>query len=279
MLVNRIVDALTSTGMRVIVLQGNHDYLLDGRPFFAFLNEIEGVSFIHEPGRIGDWVFLPHSRKVPLPGLSLIDSSVTHCFMHQTVSGAVSSNGQRMEGELSDKLLPRPHTCKYYSGDIHVPQYCGHVEYIGSPYPVHFGDKYSPRMIVLEDEEDTVDIPWEGIKRATVVIEGTDDLDDDLGHLKHEDQVKVRLRLHASELAEWHEHKRAVQVWCDKHGVRLMAVELLKPAVRRQLVDHDAPPRRLLVSREDVLDRYAKQMATPAEALEVARMFLRRSEA
>lgn len=277
LLVNRIVDTLTGAGMQVIVLQGNHDYQLLGHPFFAFLNGIPGMTFVTEPTRIGDWVFLPHSRKTPLPGLDMIDSTVTHCFMHQTVNGATASNGQRMDGEITSKGLPRPHTCKYYSGDIHVPQFCGHVEYIGSPYPVHFGDTYKPRMIVMLDEEDTVDIAWQGIRRETADIDDVRDLDD-LG-LEHDDQLKVRLRLSAAETPEWHAHKQAVQQWCDRRGVRLASIELVPQKVRKQLVE----PGTAVATRRDVsplavLKRYAGSRGMDDEALSVGARIIKGAE-
>lgn len=275
-LVNRIVSALTSTRMQVIVLQGNHDYLLLGHPFFAFLNDIPGITFVTEPTRIDDWVFLPHSRKTPLPGLELVDSSVTHCFMHQTVNGATASNGQRMDGEITSKGLPRPHTCKYYSGDIHVPQYCGHVEYIGSPYPVHFGDTYSPRMIVMLDEEDTVDIKWQGIKRETADIDSAEDLD--ALELEHDDQLKVRLRLSAAETPEWHAHKQAVQQWCDRRGVRLMSIELVPRKVRKQLVEPGAEIAHRDVSPLAVLKRYALSRGMDDEALALGERIIKGAE-
>lgn len=273
-LVNRIVDALTGTGMQTIILQGNHDYLLLGHPFFEFLNSIPGVQFITKPTRIDNWVFLPHSRKTPLPGLDLIDSSVSHCFMHQTVNGATASNGQRMEGEITSKGLPRPSTCKYYSGDIHVPQFCGHVEYVGSPYPVHFGDAYKPRMIVLEDEEDTIVVPWRGIRREVADIDAASDLDKH--DLEHNDQLKVRLHLSRAEAAEWHVHKEAVQVWCDKRGVRLSSIELQLPPVRRQLIEHDAPQARD-VAPLSVLQRYASSRGIDEEVLAIGSSIIRKA--
>jgi len=265
-LVNRVVDALASTGMRVVILQGNHDYLLLGHPFFGFLSKIDGITFVTQPTRIGDWVFLPHSRKTPLPGLSLVDGTVTHCFMHQTFSGAMTSNGQEMEGELSTGDLPHTRTCTYYSGDIHVPQKLGHVEYVGSPYPVHFGDTYKPRFIVMKDAEETVNVRWRGIRRETVSVVSADKLD--ALDLKQGDQLKVRLSLSRSQATEWHEHKEAVQRWCDRLGLRLVGIELKLPPVRRQLITGDRGPAQD-VAPMSVLSRYANGRDLDDRVLEV----------
>lgn len=280
-LVNSIVDALASfarEGCEVIVLQGNHDYLLLGHPFFAFLNQIEGMRFISTPRRVGEWVFLPHSRLLPLPGLQLIDHNTTHCFMHQTVHGALASNGQRMEGELKARQLPMLHSCTYYSGDIHVPQVCGAVHYIGSPYPVHFGDSYNPRVLVLTDAGGKAkEHHWQGLRRVVAQVGSAEELRG--SGAREGDQLKVRLALSRQDMPEWHERKREVQAWCDRRGVRLMSVELLRPATRKQIRDDDtkAP----LVDRVDaaplsVLHRYVKDRGLAPQVADAGREIVRK---
>lgn len=257
-LVNSIVESLASfadSGCEVIVLQGNHDYLLAGNPFFEFLNQIDKVQFVSKPCALGPWVFIPHSRVLPLPGLELISASTTHCFMHQTLSGAKASNGQQMQGELTSKQLPHRSTCKYYSGDIHVPQFCGDVEYVGSPYPVHFGDTFKPRVLVLEDEEDVLVRDWEGLRRVTTMVSSADELSN---WARKGDQLKVRLALSRQDMPEWHERKREVQAWCDRRGVKLVSVELQQPSIRKQLRDDPQPARHVDASPAAVLARYVK---------------------
>lgn len=236
-LVNRVVACVQRVAQRahVVIVKGNHDYLIPQQPFFQFLRELERVVYVNAPMSIGEWCFIPHSRELPLPGLNLITASHRYCFLHQTFKGAVASNGEAMQGELSVTGLPHKDTCTYLSGDIHVPQWVGRVvEYVGSPYPVHFGDRFTGRMVWIEGPRRRgPDIMWEGARRHVVEVADAKDLP--LNLLKQHDQVKVRVSAGAS-LEDWHALQRDVQAWCDRHGARLAHVELLKAAVRRQLL-------------------------------------------
>lgn len=276
-LVNRIVGEVTrmlATFERVIILKGNHDYLNKESPFFEFLSAIKGVHFVVQPTRIGRWLFLPHSREVPLPGLDLVDSSITHCFLHQTVAGAIASNGQEMEGELPSTKFRHADTCQYMSGDIHVPQRCGVVEYVGSPYPVHFGDAYRARFLVLlgPGRSDIKQYFWDGLTRHTVTIKHPKEL----AQLDIGDQLKVRLALSQADLADWHEMKREVQRLCDLQGVRLVSCELVRPATRRQLLSQGVSMHeRRTITHSEVLERYCAARKVDGKTAEVGEEILR----
>jgi hypothetical protein len=177
----------------------------------------------------------------------------------------MASNGQRMEGELRSRL-PMADSCKYFSGDIHVPQVCGDVEYIGSPYPVHFGDTYTPRVLVLLDEDEMTQYEWQGLSRVTAQVGGFNELP---LHVRPGDQLKVRLALSRQDMPEWHERKREVQAWCDRKGVHLMSVELLRPAVRKQLRDDAVPQQRADVAPPAVLRRYVKDRGIAPQVADV----------
>lgn len=276
-LVNRVATNFARLRFdETVVLRGNHDYLQKEHTFFGFLSELENVQFVVEPLRRDDWVFVPHSRDVPLPGLGLVDGTVTHCFLHQTFSGAVASNGQTMEGE-GTTALPHPQTCAYWSGDIHVPQ-CVRVgdavvEYVGSPHPVHFGDRYKPRVVLLADEFHHQSIAQEGHPaRASVKIAGPEDVAG-LG-LGHDDQVKIEVALHASDMPRWAEIQREVQHECDKRGIRLHALTLKAPARRRQLIGPDGGGVRPSADARSVLDRYADDRGLHRAFVETGKEFL-----
>jgi hypothetical protein len=132
-LVNRLTNSIDSLAdvMNVYILKGNHDYLNEDWPFFDFLGRLDGVKFLVNPLslKVGNepahWVFIPHTRDKVLHGIRLVQPTTRYCFMHHTVKGAIASNGMRMEDEGPGIRWPHVDTCKYYSGDIHVPQRVG----------------------------------------------------------------------------------------------------------------------------------------------------------
>lgn len=254
-LVNRIVTNLRSLKVPVVINMGNHDYELAAHPFFRFLNEVDDLLFVTAPTRLGDWVILPYSKERPLPGLDLVDRSTTHCLLHQTFDGARASNGQTMASKLLADALPHARTCRYLSGDIHVPQMLGGVEYVGSPYHVHFGDRFSPSLMLIRSPRvKPVRHTWEGLHRFSTTIDSVKQLDE--LDVRKGDQLKVRLQLSRADLPDWNKHKQDVQGWCDRHGATLCAVELIQPKARRQLAEKREAGVRS-ASFEVVLERYA----------------------
>lgn len=233
-LVNNVVRHLTvlSWLFDVRILMGNHDYLKGGHAYFQFLNELPRVRFFTKPTDTGDegemCLWLPHSKN---PGADWKTIDMTHfryIFMHQTIKGAKASNGQLMDGESLPDLS---NLGKIYSGDIHVPQVIGPIEYVGSPYHVHFGDRFRPRCILLREDGSTKDLRFPTINRITVDVESVADLASERLHAG--DQVKVRAHLQRSELHDWLAIRRALakvleekQVSC--HGIELIAPKLIQ---------------------------------------------------
>lgn len=277
-LVNRLVAAIAriARNATVLILKGNHDYLLPQHPFFSFLSCIEGVVYVDDPLTYGEWALIPHSRTTPLPGLKDVTSAHTYCFLHQTFKGAVASNGEEMQGELATNMLPHTDTCTYLSGDIHVPQTVGRVvEYVGSPYPVHFGDRFTGRMLWLKaPKRRGPDIPWRGPRRHVVEIASTNDLPADL--VRQHDQLKVRVSSDAT-LSDWHALQRDVQAWCDKRGVRLAHVELVRASARRQLLlpDDADQAAHAQASPENAFLRYCARTGVEGSVAEVGIELLR----
>lgn len=277
-LVNRVVSCVRRLAheAHVVIVKGNHDYLIPHQPFFHFLKELDRVVYVNTPTSLGDWCFIPHSRDLPLPGLNLVTAQHRYCFLHQTFKGAVASNGEAMQGELSVTALPHSDTCTYLSGDIHVPQTVGRVvEYVGSPYPVHFGDRFTGRMLwIKEARRRGPDITWDGPRRHVIEVADAKDLPTSL--LKHRDQVKVRVVAGAS-LEDWHALQRSIQSWCDKHGARLAHVELMKAAVRRQLLleQDEGGAGRAQANPEGALLRYCERMGVDPFVAEAGIVLLR----
>src|SRR5487761_1958728 len=203
-LVNRLVSELVNLSLYVdelIILCGNHDYLKSGEPYFQFLDRFERIRFISAPTELEGALFLPHTKTPKTDWAEFDFKEYDFVFLHQTVTGAIASNGQVMDGELDSKFISKPSTLSIYSGDIHVPQVIGDVEYIGSPYPVHFGDTFSPRLLFIDSNGSCRDLVFDSIKRFTVNITHPDEL---LKlKLKTGDQVKVRVVMSSENKHNW----------------------------------------------------------------------------
>jgi hypothetical protein len=174
-LVNQVVCEMNLLALEVeemIVLMGNHDYLKAGYPpFFAFMQALPNVTMAYKPTESLDGgvsaFFLPHTRNPAKDWKGLDLSHYNYVFMHQTIKGSISSNGTAMEGE---ELPDLSKAGKIYSGDIHVPQVIGPIEYVGSPYHVHFGDRFKARCIVIDRMQRKKDIFFESPERLGLKV-------------------------------------------------------------------------------------------------------------
>lgn len=264
-LVNRTVQAIKSLPVeRIIILAGNHDWLKAGQEFFRFLNVLPNVEFITKPTEDTEFsgplcYFLPYS-KAPAKDWGGQDfSHYDYLFMHQTVSGAVSSNGQKMDGEV----LPALNAGKVYSGDIHVPQVIGPVEYVGSPYHVHMGDAFKPRCVLIEKDRNTVDLHFDTISRVTVAVGSLKEL------YKKDfvsgDQVKLRIELDEADKHQWQRLKREALEELKSRGVDVQGVELVVKKAGRVKLDTSAD-----YSPGDAVMRFVQAEELGPTALEVA---------
>ncbi|MNU33565.1 Calcineurin-like phosphoesterase [compost metagenome] len=238
---NRVVRAVASLECdEVKILAGNHDWQREGHPFFRFLNCLPNVEFIAEPREDQDvrgqpTLYLPYSRQ-PIRDWAKMDlSHYRHVFMHQTAPGSVASNGQRMDGDALPDLSAAG---KVYSGDIHVPQVIGSIEYIGSPYHVHFGDDFKPRCVLLERGGKATDLHFPAPRRVALRATGTEDLAAQVfGGTAPGDHVKVRLVLAESERHEWVALRRQAVEILEEAGVENHGVSMeVDRGARRRLI-------------------------------------------
>lgn len=154
-LVNKIFDHISELAemCEVIILRGNHDYLIPSSPFFKSLGKLKRVRWINYPTVVKDLplpesvLFLPHTRSHYKDWQGVSVRRHRFVFAHNTFRGAVAENGMEMDG------IPRStffKTQKVYSGDIHVPQRLGPITYVGAPYTIRFGDHFKPRVMLLD---------------------------------------------------------------------------------------------------------------------------------
>lgn len=279
-LVNRIASEIRQTAEvacveRVNMIPGNHEWLKEGEEFWRFLNYVHAkVRYMVRPTE-DDVVagasayFLPFTKtpKKDWQGMNFED--VSYVFMHQTLKGSVSSNGQEMEGEdLPSDVLATAR--KVYSGDIHVPQKLGVVEYVGSPYHVHFGDSFRPRVVLLEENGNAVDLRFNTLSRVTLDVLSLRDLDKKLDLLTSGDQVKVRMHLPESEKHEWKAMRRRALAMLADVSVEVHGMELLVEKSQQRLAASADREVHARLSPEDQVLRFVTTEELGPDALDTA---------
>lgn len=235
-LVNRVVNELVRIKKKVktiYVLRGNHDGVDPLCPYFQFLAQVPGIVYVasalqttiygDRPNReYPNVVMLPHTTD-PVNNWQLMDlHKADFVFMHATVQGSLAENGQALDG-IPPSLLATVKRGRIFSGDIHVPQKVGKVEYVGAQYPIRFGDKFKPRAILLEDWRNVISIPVPGIRRLAITV----DVDGSASDMpKKGDQVKIKARLTPSEFGQFQRLKQETVAAYESMGVQVFAFEL-----------------------------------------------------
>lgn len=222
LLVNLIVTGLLQLPPPVYILMGNHDFIDRDNPFFGFLKYLEGVKFITQPQVWGDVLMIPHQ-----PDQAAFDAACRKIkphygvLLHQTIQGAIAETGSRLNGLGAAVIAAkRPKWC--YSGDIHKPQQCGPVTYVGAPYHVRFGDTYTPRVLLLGDKPK--DLHYPAPQKHHLTINDADELP--VCPVRPGDHVKITLELLRTETVEWATQRQRVLDACRDMKLEVYGVEL-----------------------------------------------------
>ena len=255
-LVHRVLDGIASVAdvAPVDILLGNHDYADVGHPFFAFTqNYHDRVRFITQPVLLPiTWKHEPQGLYIPFQRETRdFAAAIAHkdrarasvVFMHQTVHGAVTANGSKMEGPPAEFDFE---PLRVFSGDIHVPQVVGQVQYCGSPYHIRFGDAFDPSIILYSPENDEVGyLEYPCLRKHVLTVAGNaGDLLDAVTHAnkkgaqhgKH-DQYKIKVLLDRSEFHDWRRIKSEILRECeilkmDVYGIQMKEWKMPQPRVR-----------------------------------------------
>lgn len=224
-LVNEIVPRMQALAKlcQVFILRGNHDYVDPQCPYFRFLNEIEGMHYILEPTKIKldetRIYLLPHTRHPEIDWKSLEINKADIAFMHQTLAGARAENGRPLEGEDVSLLSG----CKQvFSGDVHVPQQMGNIIYVGSPYHVHFGDSFVPRIIHYSAAK-IINCLTTFPSRLMLNVISLNDLE--TREFKKGDQCKLNVVVTAEQWPEWPRIRQSFVEKCAELGLDLCGIE------------------------------------------------------
>lgn len=238
-LVNRIVKEFYrfSKIAPIFMLQGNHDSLEIDHPFYEFLHQIDGITWIKQPvikevESIGSCLFLPHTRDHKKDWARIDMNGYKQIFAHNTFEGAKVESGREMKG-IPTSVFPqiRNHVI---SGDIHVPQRVGPVVYTGAPYTVDFGDNYQPRVLLLNKDAAPFSVQVPGAQKVLIELFGSKLANRSMTYPG--DIVKVRVHLKNFEYAKWHEIREKVVEWCDQYKQILHSVHPIVEQTKEAMV-------------------------------------------
>lgn len=162
-LVNDVVDRLSvlQDAAPIHILYGNHDGPSPDRPFWRFLGNVANdinyyTAFTTTQLGEARTLMVPWgAEKQLLEHLAHLDAGEL-IFMHVTANGARVENGTTMTSSFPSVFLKKHVQTRVFSGDIHVPQICGQIEYIGCPYHIHYGDGYEPRTLIYNTDSGQV---------------------------------------------------------------------------------------------------------------------------
>lgn len=242
-LVNRVVTALTNQSRvySTVILRGNHDGIDEHLPYFTFLNEVPGIAFVREAGtlvfddtNLPNVLLMPH-RKDVLPFWkhhTLKLDSACLVLGHVTVDGALGENGMELKGVNLRSYLKTQEFDKIpiISGDVHVPQQCGGVTYVGSPYPIRFGDDFQPRILQVDFTNPTT-FTMESVfcpawaRKLSLNLSG---VECELPSLGKKDQVKIAVTLMQKDLHLWPKVRERITKEVEESGSRLHSLQLFK---------------------------------------------------
>lgn len=269
-LVNQICDIFSdlAADYEVIILKGNHDYLVPDHPFFKFLGHINNIHWINEPeviecDELGSALFLPHTHTFnkDWAGMQFLQRWV---FCHQTFDGAKLGNGQFASAEK----YRFPKGIRVISGDVHVPQTVGCVEYVGAPYTVDFGDKYKPRVLLLDGEIlDSIAVP--GPQKRLIELNSIDELSKyksgSWSDLNPGDLIKIRVCLSNEEYPHWNEYRDKVNQWGKQNNYQIYQVQ---PVITNTPVSHSTiMTQRGTKSDQQILKDYGQQRSVDLATL------------
>ena len=273
-LVNKIVlgiNILRSENINVYILKGNHDYIDPKIPFFRFLSSLPNVRFFVDPVLVDiekeACLFLPHTRDTKKAWDKKVKKKMREAdliFMHQSIIGSVASNGYEMTEGLKSSYF-NSFEARVFSGDIHVPQRIGNVEYVGAPYTINFNDNFDPHCLVLNGKQKRA-IKYPCLRRYTFDIVNARELEDTVADFGS--QVKIRLRLPAHHRGKWAEERDRVIEICKERDWELCSFSY---TTEQKLPKRGKEKRISHKTDKEIVDHYGKRKGVDHKTLSVGR--------
>lgn len=228
-LVNRLVGNLSyiATLAKVRIIKGNHDYTDINNPFMEFVNNIPNIEFYTTWNGVdingSKVLFLPHAKNYGAEWAVIEFDDYDFIFIHQTIKGAVSSNGFELdEGINKNYFGQRP---KVFAGDIHVPQDIGGITYVGAPYPIRYGDSFKGRSIILDLVSGRrSDLFFPTIKKDVLNIKCPSEID--AYDYSEGDRVKIRLSIKRADFCKWDKLRKECLDKLKNRGIYCGGIEM-----------------------------------------------------
>lgn len=263
-LVDRISEAIyrLARHFKIIILRGNHDYDTEPEtPFFGFLGKMKNVSYIRHPGVTtigkGKWIahvlFLPYSREPGKNWNLKCYNKIDAIFLHQTFRGAKSESGYELGG-IGTMPFKR-FKCPIFCGDVHAPQQLGPITYVGSPYHVHYGDQFNPRVLLVDKKFNTKDVKFPAPKKLVFDITSAGAMMKRKDEIEAGDLAKIRLHLPPQELGEWPAHRDKIYKMAKKLGLSVSSLTLKELGKDKSTKDN-APTKINKRSRRETFEHY-----------------------
>ena len=225
-LVNKTVNSLLMLKPPVYILKGNHDFIDPANPFFEFLNCVDGIEFVSEPTLLKSLnvAMIPHQPdQASFDAACKIIPPKATVLIHQMMDGAIAETGAHLTG-LGASAIEAKRPARVYAGDIHKPQQCGPVAYVGAPYTVRFGDDFIPRVLLLKnDVEQNLYFPC--LHKWVLRVRDADEILNNV-NLRPKDQVKIVIALAREEVVEWGKYKQKVLAACKELELEVFGVDL-----------------------------------------------------
>jgi hypothetical protein len=252
----------------VVILRGNHDYITPSAPFFRVLSRIQDVHWANVPSVADQHLFLPHTTDYKRDWNGLLDKRYTAVFTHNTFEGAVSESGQELGG-IPISVFKRDQPV--FSGDVHVPQKVGPVEYVGAPYPINFGDSYEGRVVLLKNGK-VRSIRYEGPSKLVADVDLGGELDMD--GLREGDILKIRVHLNQGQgFGQFQIYKEHLLGLLKNTGC---IVHMIQPVMEKQSYGEQAKRQPSRKNDAQVLRSYASSVKAAEKVVRTGLRLMRR---
>lgn len=282
LLVNQLISKLSKlrreTGAEILIIAGNHEKPLQGPYYWEFINQV-GINYITNPAYYERVWLLPFSSN-PIKDWDLLIKDFQHAdaiLMHQTVEGALIEGDRKV---MSHHILPPLPDIPIFSGDVHRPQNvhrpqtCNKIIYIGVPHPVRFGESWENRVILIKHKnfKNYLEIPVDSIRRDIIEISNSNELK----KLKYKagDQLRIRFKLKGENLTNWPLEEEKIRKWVQEKGIHLASLEatiegdgLLLDTNRSNIFEIAKP--------EDVILQFCKQEKLSDDILQMGLSLLK----
>lgn len=277
-LVNRLMEELLALDLNEIFwVAGNHDFADPAQPFFKWIGMVPGLWFFHEPALVTcggmDALFLPSTANPLEEWKDLNWDAADATFMHQPSLGAALSNGSKIGNDdpAAAGLISflRARTKKpIFSGDIHTPQQCGPIIYLGSPHPVHFGDSFSPRIGLLSVTSSDMafkSIERKSLRRMTLTLAGWDEgSKSEILEARPGDHLKVYVSLPRSLFGQWEAIRAEIKDTAAQAGAVLYGSFLLPDEAPAAAAARTAPAKGKAARRPELqIQRFLSNRELP----------------